>query len=330
MLIMEVIEMMKILNMAIGAHKIVKDCLDIKKGENVLIVTDTGRNFDIAKTIAFAVEAVYAHFSIIITKPQANPGDEPNSIVAKAMIAADVVIAPTTRTIFHTSATREANKAGTRVFTLTEAIPDTLTSGLLEVDFTKQKPLVDALADKLTNKNIIEIKAPGGTDLRAKITGRNPIAESGICHKSGERSSVSIEVFIAPIEDSVNGIFICDASSSVIGLVEEPIKIEFKDGKAIKIEGGSKANQLKQCLENIGNDKVYTIAEIAFGMNPKARIVGNIIEDEGKYGTGHIALGNNVGFGGTNSVNLHLDMVYWKPSAWVDGEKIFNEGKFLI
>lgn len=321
---------MKIINMTKGARKIVEECVGVKKGENVLIVTDTGRDFSIAEILASAVEAAGAHFSIIITKPLANPGDEPDPIVAKAMIAADAVIAPTTRTIFHTSATREACRAGTRVFTLSEAIPDTLISGLIEVDFTKQKPLVDALAERMAKGNIIEIKAPGGTDLRAKISGRKPEPSSGICHKSGERMGATIEVYVAPIEDCVDGTFVCDASSSVIGLVKEPIKIEFKKGKAVKIEGGSEAKQLREHLESIGDDKVYTIAEIAFGLNPKARIVGNIIEDEGKYGTGHIALGNNVGFGGTNDVNLHIDMVYWKPSVWIDGEQIFMEGELLI
>lgn len=51
---------------------------------------------------------------------------------------------------------------------------------------------------------------------------------------SSEHSSVSVEVFMAPIEDSINGAFVCNASSSGIGLIKEPIKIEFKDGKAIK------------------------------------------------------------------------------------------------
>lgn len=317
--------------MARGARKIVEQCLGIKPGEKVLIVTDTGRDLSLATALAAAVEGAGAEFAVIITKPVAKAGDEPAAPVARAMAAADAVIAPTSRTIFHTRATREATeRGGARFFSLSEATPSTLISGLIEVDYLRRKPLVDALAAKMASGKSVRITAPGGTDLRAELGGRKPEANSGICHNRGQRMGASIEVYIAPLENSAEGVFVCDASSSMIGLVPEPITIRFRRGKAVSIEGGKEARRLQEILASVGDPGAYVIAEIAFGLNPKARLVGNIIEDEGKYGTGHVALGNNIGFGGANTAPIHVDMVYWKPSAWIDEEQVFKDGELLI
>jgi leucyl aminopeptidase (aminopeptidase T) len=39
-------------------------------------------------------------------------------------------------------------------------------------------------------------------------------------------------------------------------------------------------------------------------------------------GTGHIALGSNIHFGGTNAAPLHLDFVYRAPTLWLDGKRV--------
>ena len=48
--------------------------------------------------------------------------------------------------------------------------------------------------------------------------------------------------------------------------------------------------------------------------------------DEGIYGTGHFALGNNLGFEGKNDAPLHLDMVYWKPTIYLDNQLFMKDG----
>ncbi|NPV70083.1 MAG: aminopeptidase [Firmicutes bacterium] len=319
------------IEMARGARKIVEQNIGLRPGERVLIVTDTGRDFTIATALAAAVDAAGGEFSIILTRPLSKPGDEPPAPVAQAMTAADVVIAPTSRTIFHTRATIRATKEyGTRVFTLSEARPDTLITGLIECDFLKQKPLVDALAARMAEGKSIRITSPAGTDLHASIEGRLPVANPAICHNPGEKMGASVEVYIAPVEGTTEGVFVCDASSSMIGLVREPIKIEVKGGKAVSISGGAEARRLREIIEGVGHPDADNIAEIAFGLNPKARLIGNIIEDEGKYGTGHVALGNNEGFGGVSKAPIHIDMVYWKPTAWIDGQMVFKDGELII
>jgi len=78
----------------------------------------------------------------------------------------------------------------------------------------------------------------------------------------------------------------------------------------------------RAALEAAGSDAVYQVAEFAFGLNPQGIIRGVIVEDEGVAGTGHIALGSNIHFGGANDAPLHLDFVYRDPALWLDGERV--------
>jgi len=316
--------------MAKGARKIIEQCVSVKPGEDVLIVTDTGTDPLLATSLAIAAEAAGGKASIIASSPIEQAGEEPQRSIAAAMKGADVVIAPTSKTIFHTKATREATARGARVFTLSEAKPEILIEGLIEVDFDAQQIVADSLARRIEGVGLIQIKAPGGTDIRADLNGRFPVVSSGICRNPGERMGASLEVFIAPVENRTDGVFVCDASCSTIGLINEPIEIMFQEGVAVSIGGGKEAKKLKALLEGVDNPSAYVACEVAFGLNPKARMIGDIIEDEGKYGTGHVALGNNIGFGGENNVPLHIDMVYWKPTVWLDGEMIFRDGELLL
>ena len=109
------------IRMAKGADKIVRENVGLKPGEKVLIVTDTGSDFEIAKALAAAVMAAGGEYTIAVSEPLTKAGDEPSPPIAAAMTAADVIIAPTSKTIYHTRATVKATEEyGARLFTLSE------------------------------------------------------------------------------------------------------------------------------------------------------------------------------------------------------------------
>ena len=72
---------------------------------------------------------------------------------------------------------------------------------------------------------------------------------------------------------------------------------------------------------------VRNLGEFAFGINPKAIVTGNLLEDEKQLGTAHFALGYNY----DNDANafIHMDCVVLKPSVWVDGKRIMRDGELL-
>jgi leucyl aminopeptidase (aminopeptidase T) len=144
-----------------------------------------------------------------------------------------------------------------------------------------------------------------------------------MAHNPGEKNGCpDIEAFIAPLESSANGVVVVDASASVAGVLSEPIRITVENGRAVSIEGGEGATKVRVALEAAGTDAVYQLAEFAFGLNPDGIIRGVIVEDEGVAGTGHVALGSNIHFGGTNAAPLHLDFVFRDPTLWLDGVEV--------
>jgi len=110
--------------------------------------------------------------------------------------------------------------------------------------------------------------------------------------------------------------------------LKKPLKVNVKNGYAIGFEG-YKAKKLENLLNSVGKE-ARNIAEFGIGTNEKAKITGNILEDEKAIGTCHIALGNNVGFGGKVDVQLHIDGIIKRPTIWIDDEKIMDDGKMLI
>ncbi|MBW2123932.1 MAG: aminopeptidase [Deltaproteobacteria bacterium] len=318
------------MELAKGAKKIVETCAGVKQGENVLIITDNGRPSSVAEALAAAAGAVDGNVTVMVTSPLKLPGQEPGRIVAAAMKEADVILAATTRTLGHSSALAEALKAGARCLALTECTEQTLTSGAIEADFTALKPLVDLVARRFDAAGRAHVRAPAGTDVRLDIAERKAATCSGICHEPGQMIGIpDLEVYIAPIEEKTEGRLVIDASFSGFGLVEDPVLIEVENGKVQSIKGGKEAVRLQSLLDSMDDPACRVIAELAVGLNPKGAVRGNIIEDEGVYGTGHFALGNNIGFGGTNRAPIHFDMVYWKPTIELDGEIFMEEGRLV-
>ncbi len=313
-----------------GARKVIQVCAGVKPDEKVLIVTDTERPFVIAKELAKAAEFSGAVCSIIISSSELVNG-EPNDMVTKAISSADVVLAVTTRTLGHTMAVAEALKNGTRVIAMTECTEQILSVGSIEADFFALKDRVNYVEKRFNQAKEVHVTAPGGTDLWLDISGRKAAICSGFCNQPGTMIGIpGVEVYIAPIEEHTEGVLVADASGSIIGLIEHPVTIEIEKGKAISITGEDEAERLKSLLASTNTDSSYIIAEFAIGLNPEGNVIGNIANDEGIYGTGHFALGNNTGFGGKNKAPLHIDMVYRKPTIYLDGDLFMKDGLLIV
>lgn len=117
------------------------------------------------------------------------------------------------------------------------------------------------------------------------------------------------ELFMAPIEDSVNGEF-CTKTPQVTdrGTIEG-IRVVFENGRVIEATASRNQEALSYYTglaesENEAEKKVFkaqnTIAELGIGVNPMLRfekVTGNILIDEKMQGI-HIATGTNKRFGG--------------------------------
>jgi leucyl aminopeptidase (aminopeptidase T) len=209
-------------------------------------------------------------------------------------------------------------------------VEDTLVRGPIEADFEHIYPVVQRMAEILTKGKSVRVTAPGGTVFTASIEGRKGGEDIWSRTPGIASGGPSVEVNVGPLEGTTNGTLVVDGSGAGIGLIQEPIVITLENGTATKIQGGPEAKKLEEMLEMSGNPNSYNVGELGIGLNPMGRLSGNIMEDESTYGTCHVALGNNVSYGGKNPAPTHLDLIIRRPTIEVDGQVIMSAGKQLV
>lgn len=287
-------------------EEILKTCLGIKKGETVLIVTDDNK-VGIAEELEKAAKKLSDEVIVVRMRPRSRHAEEPPEAIAKAMLASGVVIMPTTMSLSHTDARKNACKKGARIVSLPGITPEMLSKGGMTADYAQVKRISDRIARMLTKAGEIRIKTPLGCDYTASIEGRKGEAESGIFTKKGAFGNLPAgEGFIAPVEGRSEGVLVFDGSFGGIGVLEKPLKIWVEKGKAIKVRGDK--GKLKRMIKKYKN--ADEVAEIGIGTNPRAKIIGNVLEDEKVFGTVHVALGDNHTFGGKIRAEVHLSLIH--------------------
>jgi leucyl aminopeptidase (aminopeptidase T) len=242
------------------------------------------------------------------------------------MKKADVVFTPVTYSITHTQAVKDAAAENTRLIVMTDFTEEMMMGGGLDADFETLKPVCQKVAQKFAKGKRIKLTSPAGTDLELDITDRRGNALYCLV-EPGEFSTVpTVEANVSPIEGSANGKIVADASIPYlgIGVLTEPVHVDVKDGLITKIEGGRQAEMLKTDLERHGDKRVYNIAELGVGLNPKCRMCGFMLEDEGVISTCHIGIGTNITLGGHTKAPVHYDLLMWEPKVEVDGNVIID------
>ncbi|BAA30146.1 aminopeptidase [Pyrococcus horikoshii] len=305
-----------------------KQCMGVKPGETVLVIADEPER-EIGYHLWMKAKELGAEAIYVEILPRKMHGEEPPKPVAEAMKVADVVIAPTSKSITHTLAKKEACERGARVATL-PGITREIFVRTMSADYEGMLELTNKIADVLDKGKEVHILTPLGTDLKFSIEGRKARRSTGIYRNPGECGNLpGAEAYIAPLEGTANGRVVIDGSMAGIGVLKEPIEIIVKDGFAEDIRGGEEAEKLREILSRYGKE-ARNIAEFGVGTNPKARISGNILEDEKVFGTVHIALGSNYDFGGKVKAPVHLDGIIKEPTVLIDGKYLFKDGNLVI
>ena len=312
-----------------GAQKILNQLLQAQSNHNVTIVCDTSRPPAISDSLFSAACEIGCVTTKILYDANARKGQLPTA-VDDAMACSDIVICITQKTIGYSKGADRCRAHGGRIIVLTEANEDVLCKGGIEADFFALQQTISAVRERFDSANNVHVKSPSGTDLRLDIGGRTASTSPGLCLEPGLLAAIpAVEVYIPPNESKTNGVFVADVSASQLGLLEESITMTIKDGVAVAIDGGQQAEKLKKILSDTGCSASYIIAEFAIGLNPCAEPIGIISVDEGVYGTGHFALGRNLGMGGGNDSPEHLDFVYRHPTIYLDGDLFMKDGKLI-
>lgn len=323
---------MKNVLLAPSFEKLVHNNARIKPDEKVVIVTDF-QMWELAQQLAATVYAAGGKITICVMTPREKDGQEPEDAIAAAMLEADVIFSPVSKSITHTHAIKSALKKGARAILMTAHNEDILLSNaLLKTDFHAQIPICHKIGKAFTGGHQIHLTSPLGTDLRFSIEGRTANVLTNV-PEPGELAPVpDIEVNVVPVTSSAEGKLVIDACVPYlgIGILHEPIYCEVKAGKIISMEGGEQARFLKSRLDSYNDANCFNVAELGVGLNPEARLSGNMLEDEGIIGTIHIGIGTSVTLGGEIKAPMHYDLIMWNPTIEVDGKVIQKNKEILL
>jgi aminopeptidase len=178
----------------------------------------------------------------------------------------------------------------------------------------------------LNAKKVIKVEGID-TDLTLTVAGRKWI---NCC---GRMNMPDGEVFTGPIEDSAQGIVRFTYPAIYGGREVTDVRLTFKDGKVTQAKAEKGEDFLRAMIDT--DDGAKRVGEFAMGTNYGIqRFTKDILFDEKIGGTIHLALGHSLAeSGGVNESGIHWDMICDLKNGgrmWADGEKFYEDGKFLI
>lgn len=320
-----------------SSQTVIRTCLDIRRADNVLIVCDPTTG-EIGQSLHEAAIERTDRVLLIVMPKGRHHGDEPPAPVANLMRQQSVIIAPTRYSLTHTKAIRQALKDGARVATMPGMNVEMFTKGGISADFTEIKRKISELSPVLRRRRIVNVKSKNGTDVTFEVNWREwKMDDNGICNRPKMLTNLPAgKVFVLPRENSMNGTIVIDGSWES-NLIDEPVTFVIEEGLVVDVKGGAIAASIRQEFgeaarrQNVKQrENVWTVAEFGFGMNPMARLLGNVLEDEKRSGTCYFAIGDNTSLGGSAAVGIHIPGVLKNASVWLDDTQIIEDGNFLI
>jgi len=308
-----------------AVETVVGRCLGVRSGEQVAVVVDEHTRA-LGDRLRDAAQARGGEAVTVVMTARGEHGEEPPAPVAAALAAADVFVAPTSKSLSHTQARKAASDGGARGATL-PGVTASMLARLMACDFETLQRRSAELARLLTAAGEARITCPRGTDLRLDLTGRDGIADDG--DLTGERAFGNLpcgEGFTSPLGAEGRMVTGCLAS---IGLpLGEPPVLTIEDGKLLSASQ-PEGDRLLAALDAAGGQG-RNVAELGIGTNERAELTGNILEDEKILGTVHVAFGASAGIGGTVSVPVHLDCLILEPTLEIGGDRVLERGHLLL
>ena len=215
------------------------------------------------------------------------------------------------------------------------------------INYRELKERCEKLNRLFTDAEKVHVTAESGTDLIIPVKNRKLMFDDGDFTKPGSGGNIPAgEVFISPlvggltaadgtVNEGCEGTIVYDGSMTFYdgdSILETPITCKVEKGFVTEIKGGKEAGRLLKTItdaENLaikyeeekklpeGMGQVYkknarNIGELGIGLNPSARITGNMLEDEKAFHTCHFAIGEN--YDNDAPSLIHLDGVVREPT----------------
>lgn len=319
------------------AHRIVRTHLQVKPDENVLIVSDPETEVEIFLALAGAVQAAGAEYTVALMPTRGHARATRLTLpIEKALDATDVLIGVTRASGAPTYAHRVyelLNQRRLRALSMVMRDLDNYLRGAATADYEALEALGQRLARTWAAASEIKITTRAGTDLRARVSkqpvmGHPVIVECGIAREPGREAAFSDgEISQRPETGTTEGTIVVDGPAAGLQGADQ-ILLEVVEGKVRSVRGeGGRALQLEAVFRSLPCAR--QIAEIGIGLNAQAIRSGDFEEEKKALGNVHVAIGDDVFYGGTNHCGIHWDMVLYNATIELDGKPLIQRGALV-
>ncbi len=317
------------------------DCLGVKKGEDIVIICDQER-LEIADALAVVADKIEARASIfVITNMFRKTKTITNVLISPDLIEmfkrADVIILLLAKvheeTDFRKMILHLIRESPVRVANLPGVTTEIFVKTICPTDLDKTEKIGIDVARLFMKGEKVRVLSSLGTDLTFSLYGKKayPEISSGwLLEPSTWGNLPGSEVYLPIVMGSAEGRIDVDGSFPS-HILSHPIRFNIHSGRVDPNSIESNDKKAIELLRNIINKENGDIlAEFGLGLNENImNLTGIAVIDEKIYGTGHFALGDNFEFGGENRSPVHFDMVFWKPTVFIDDELIMKDGIFV-
>ena len=299
-------------------------------GDPLLIITSTAHDISLAEACLAAGLRAGADTQLLIKARRVRGTASKLGPITADAIRASKLILDLCDEIDADPATIAARKSGTRVLvTDVRGIEDYVVRALLDVDVEAMIRNAEQVARLWDGTKHCRVTSPQGTDVSFDLMPRKSVIGDGAITEDGEVDFFpGAQVSIAPVEDTIDGTIVVDASDSVQGVIGMPYSLTMKRGVITAVEGGKEADAMRNWLERCNDETLYKLCHFSVGLNPQAGISGNMTEDERMLAAVDFGFGyQSPDFGGTVGLSpFHEDIVLATPTIYLDDKEMSGGG----
>jgi len=327
-----------------GVKQAVENCLKVKPGESVVIITDT-ETIDIGSAIKTAIEQITTDIKFFIMEDfGARPIDYPQAI-DDTIKTADVSIyaaqgaegeLQTFRRFMIKSVEANTRLRHAHMIGIT---PEIMKDGMCS-DYKEIQRVSRLVYEKVLNADKIRVVTEKGNDFVAEFSPQlNWIISDGDIAPGHWKNLPDGEVFTSPV--NVNGKIVIDGclgdffTEKYGSLEKTPVSIKVESGRAIneslQCNNEKLRHELAKYIFEI-DENSNRVGEFAIGTNTGlTKLIYNLLQDE-KFPSVHIAFGSPLpGKTGADwDSKSHVDGMIKEPTIYVDGEILMDKGQFRL
>lgn len=314
------------------AELVVHKLLALKAGEHLAIVVDAHTEPRMLQAVTEVASEAGAEVTVLTMPPRETARkNDLGPVIEKALEGAEALVGLTGASGAPSYAgvvTRLCAEQRLRYLSMVMRSLAHFTEGGALADYPALHAEGERLAEKWRRARKIHVTTPTGTDLRASIEGEHVIVECGLADRPGARAAFADgEVSQMPKEGTAEGRIVVDGPMAHLGSGDS-FHLAVKAGKVQAVGGaGARATALRKILGSVPN--AANIAEVGIGLNPECRKNGDFEEEKKARGLVHVALGDNLFYGGTVKCGVHMDMVLYRPTVRLDGQVVVDDGRLI-